>query len=646
MQTDLASAPGKNSYPEDCLFGSLQEQERSWHLIVESVADAEIASSIGFEVSMLPDAVEPQLVMQEFSHLKGRKVALVAGDRFSRCGCKLEICTGLFCHSSDLRILSLSDMIKYKIKTISDWYAWTDEDNPADQVSEIAELIEKSPRWVEIMGWPRLFQIPSDTQVRNDFPIKDFPGWVRDMAKTVSISTQTPTALAATMALATLAVSNQGRCYVDVRNGWFEPLCLYTAVVLPPGTRKSSVFRLMTEPLSRYEAEEKARLKPAVQELAIKKKILEKKLQNAEKDLTRGGEKAEERVFSLRLELSELGVIRAPRILSADITPEGAALKMAKNKGRLGIFSTEGAEFFEMSAGRYSARGQYNLNFLLKVHSGDPVKVDRADPSKASIDIPFPTLSMSLCLQPIAFNKAWEDNVFRGRGLLDRFLFARPANPLGSRSSNAPSLDLEIARNYSDKITQMLRRNTASENMSIRIGLDMEATEALHRLMDSVEPELGPGGKLESISGWGGKFVGAVLRIAGLLHLAMNEDRDYSENISLDTLEHAISIGEFFLNEALCERESVTLSPDEILASNILARICKYSICSFYERDMYRALGCKAEELRKAVALLKEADCVRELESNNGVRHANKLLAVNPYVHLHQVKSVRSVRRV
>jgi replicative DNA helicase len=66
-----------------------------------------------------------------------------------------------------------------------------------------------------------------------------------------------------------------------------------------------------------------------------------------------------------------------------------------------------------------------------------------------------------------------------------------------------------------------------------------------------VEPQLAPYGELSHVSDWGGKLVGAVARIAGLLHMALHYNAEPWESvIALETVEHAIQIGYYLIPHA------------------------------------------------------------------------------------------------
>lgn len=55
---------------------------------------------------------------------------------------------------------------------------------------------------------------------------------------------------------------------------------------------------------------------------------------------------------------------------------------------------------------------------------------------------------------------------------------------------------------------------------------------------------------LSDITDWAGKFVGAVLRIAGILHVAQNPAMPMFVDDSGETMERTVSIDRYFLKHA------------------------------------------------------------------------------------------------
>ena len=94
------------------------------------------------------------------------------------------------------------------------------------------------------------------------FPVEVLPGWLGEYVAAVATATQTPPDLAGMLALAVLATVAAGAVEVEPRPGWREPLCLFVAVGMDAGARKSSVFTALTRPVADFERDQAAAALP------------------------------------------------------------------------------------------------------------------------------------------------------------------------------------------------------------------------------------------------------------------------------------------------------------------------------------------------------------------------------------------------
>ena len=72
------------------------------------------------------------------------------------------------------------------------------------------------------------------------FPVHALPETVAKHVEALAHFTQTPADVAGTVALGVLAAAAGGGAVIEVRDGWSEPVNLFTVVASPPGTRKSA----------------------------------------------------------------------------------------------------------------------------------------------------------------------------------------------------------------------------------------------------------------------------------------------------------------------------------------------------------------------------------------------------------------------
>src|SRR4029450_2759780 len=94
--------------------------------------------------------------------------------------------------------------------------------------------------------------------------------------------TQPPPDLAGMLALAVLATVAAGAVEVQPRPGWREPLCLFIAVGMDAGARKSAVFTALTRPVADFERDRGAAALPGITETAVLRRIADQAAAHAE----------------------------------------------------------------------------------------------------------------------------------------------------------------------------------------------------------------------------------------------------------------------------------------------------------------------------------------------------------------------------
>src|SRR5829696_6634709 len=263
------------------------------------------------------------------------------------------------------------------------------------------------------------------------FPVEDLPGWLGNYVAGVATATQTPPDLAGMLALAVLATVAAGAVEVQPRPGWREPLCLFIAVSMDAGTRKSSVFTALTRPVAEFERDQATATLPAITETITLRRIADQAAAHAEAAASKApADQQEERqaeAIARAAEAANLMVPPVPRWLVDDATPEALAGLLA-TYGRIALLSPEG-DVFDQMAGRYSQAAGPNLGVYLKGHAGDLLKVDRRGRPPEYVE--RPCLTIGLAVQPEVLRGLASRPGFGGRGLLARFLYSLPPSLVG-----------------------------------------------------------------------------------------------------------------------------------------------------------------------------------------------------------------------
>ncbi len=447
----------------------------------------------------------------------------------------------------------------------------------------------------------RLAQLPR-------FPTNVLPEPFRCMVTEVARFTQTDETMAGVTVLAVLAACAGGRVKVEARTGWQEPTNLFTATVARPGERKSAVHAVLTKPLMDAERELAEAAAPAVVKAQTMQEVAKKSAEKAkvtaagtESGLLRDGALADAVTAALFTESIEVPV--TPRIWADDCTPEAATSLLAEQGGRLAIISAEGG-IFDIIGGRYS--NIPNMDVFLKGHSGDPLRIDRKGRPPELINAP--ALTVGIMVQPQVLSTVAHNPVMRGRGLLARFLYAFPVSLVGHRQVEPDIVSANVEAAYCAAVRD-LAIDLAGRTDPAYMTLTKPALRLLLDLSGRTEVRMRAGADLDSLADWASKLSGAVVRIAGLLHLAEHPSDGWRLPVEESSMAGAVALGEFFTGHAIAAFDAMAADPVTALAARILDVLRNKNLSEFSVRDLRRTHMRQpgSEDIAPALALLMES---------------------------------------
>jgi replicative DNA helicase len=467
-------------------------------------------------------------------------------------------------------------------------------------------------------GWapPIPFGVTADVPT---FPVEVLPSWLGEYVAAVATATQTPPDLAGMLALAVLATVAAGAVEVQPRPGWREPLCLFVAVGMDAGTRKSSVFTAMARPVAEFERDQAAAAQPAITETATLRRIADQAAGAAEAAASKAPiDQQEERqgeAIARAAEAANLIVPPVPRWLVDDATPEALAGLLA-TYGRIALLSPEG-DVFDQMAGRYNQQVGPNLGVYLKGHAGDLLKVDRRGRPPEYVE--RPCLTIGLTVQPEVLQGLASRPGFRGRGLLARFLYSLPHSLVGHRQPGASPVPEPVADRYARELQAMAASLTRPANDDpTMLTLDPQADELLLAFERELEPRLAAdSGDLAHLAGWAAKLAGATCRVAALLHLAGHLSDGWAQPISRDTFAAAIGLADYLIEHARAVFDLMGADPRVGDARWLLDWISRTDQVQFSRRDAHQAARGrfrKATDLEPALRLLEEHGYLRRVD--------------------------------
>ena len=478
--------------------------------------------------------------------------------------------------------------------------------------------------------------IPFTTITTPNFPTESLPHEVAAYVEALAESTQTPDEMGASLSLGVLSTAFQSRYEVEITSDWREQLSLYLADIAPPGERKSAVLSGLCEPVYHYESARRESENADIEQSKTEKDILIKSLE-AEKNRAAKAKTSTERdrarieAMAISEQLADFREKHHYRLLVDDTTTEKLIDIMDAQGGCITVASAEGGVFDTM-AGRYDKSA--NFDVYLKGHSGDPITVDRI--GRKPNHIKKPKTTMLLTIQPEVLNGLMDNSTFRGRGLCGRFLYTMCRSKVGSRNATPEPIPPQVKERYRQFVQHILSGQDTGT-----IYLSKDARSAQVQYQNAIEKRLV--NEWDHMKDWGGKLVGAMIRIAALIHAAESSGPPTETPISEETLIAAIKIAEFFGAHAMAAYQAMGADETHEDAKYLWKRIRSTGQERIARRDLWhicKGKFKKVETMTPALNTLIEMGYIREIEESTGGRPSIKII-INPLT-----KSTNSTKRV
>ncbi len=458
---------------------------------------------------------------------------------------------------------------------------------------------------------------------------KCLPAVMAEYVNAIAEQMEVPVELPFSMALGSFAVATQRKCYVRIKDGYREPLCVYIVCALDPAHRKSPVVSRCTSRLQQWERDERTRLAKEAKTAISWNKTLQKQIEalRAKAGACRNTEELDE--LQKRILEAEGRLVEVPhptRLLVDDITPEQMAVVAADNDELIAIVTSE-AGVFDTLAGRYN-NGMANIDFVLQAHDGLPVIVDRG--KRDPINMEHPRMTMALSTQRITLTTCVSSKVFRGRGLNGRFLYVLPPSNLGKRTFDEPYIAPERFAGFEDSMMGVL--NGISEETTLTLSDGAKA--AWKEFALAIEHLLPDGAEFQYMRDWAGKLAGRTARVAGIYHMM---EHPASQPISEATMRKAVNTGWFFADHAKAAYDLMGTSDRDEGAKAILKWIEKDKPATFSGNEcLNRVRGNNLldtmDKLNPCLKALEERNFIRkrEAEYKGKGRRPGAVYEVNP----------------
>jgi hypothetical protein len=229
---------------------------------------------------------------------------------------------------------------------------------------------------------------------------------------------------------------------------------------------------------------------------------------------------------------------------------------------------------------------------------------------------------------------------FLNSGLIARFLLCFPKSYIGERRYDTEPIGDETIKNYSDLICELLEKKFAYEGEEKLLKFTPETSAKFAQYYnDVIEPSLR--NEFADCADWGGKYHGELLRLCGLLHVidcVTNATIPEEISVELSTLERAVSIGEYYREQAIFAYSKSGNNAAIESAVYVLEKLKTEEVDSISKRDLLRL--CRRfksnDELNKAIEILLDYEYLREeipqKKSTTG-RKPIPVYQINPHIY-------------
>ena len=473
-------------------------------------------------------------------------------------------------------------------------------------------------------------------------PLDVLPPALAGHVASVTDALQVPHELPELLALACVSAAVAGRVEVEPRPGWREPVGIYAATIMPPGTRKSATFAAMTEPVRDFEAENIRAVAPRYLNAKDAMDVASFDLDGTKKGAgRRKATLSEVEAARLRLSEAEAAMPSDGRLLAGDVTPEALVQRFAAQGGRVAVLEPEPGPL-QVVAGRYSDTAR--LGELNKAWSSEDLTVDRV--GRPPLHVRRPALTLCVLLQPDVLEALPNGKALRAEGLVGRVLWCRPPHGLGVRRTGAdvPPLDDTARTRYARTLRLLLELEPAGaeEDGTPRphvLHLEPGALAVLHAFEAEVEEHLADGGRYASIRDWAGKMVGQSLRLAALLELSARagDGRPLVADVGAWAMAGAVRLVRGLASHALAVLHGLDEDPRTADLLYVLDRLQGLpdgiSESDLRTHTRGRRSIHSAEELRGLLNDLEDCGCVRRVaqsQSGGAGRPPSAIIELHP----------------
>lgn len=229
---------------------------------------------------------------------------------------------------------------------------------------------------------------------------------------------------------------------------------LYLVVGVASGSGKSLTWKHAFDPLIQCEgALIDQWLHDALPLNEAKKIRIEEKIRKA-----KGGEDSNDEILAelIRDKREVERRLIPPQLIVEDFTSEALGIILQNSGEVTALLSSDGRSFVKNLLGRYTSAQQTDEDMLLKVYTGEPVRIHRV--SRGPITLDSPCLAMYVAIQPDMLREMYENSSLRESGFLPRILPAPSEYKAKLIEPGQIDFDINVRQEYETHLQRVMER--------------------------------------------------------------------------------------------------------------------------------------------------------------------------------------------